>query len=243
MDTGDGAAGLWEQPHMVARMADRPPDRRLVQLLDGAGSYAAIREAWQPGPAPRVLDLGCAGGRNTVLAAQRGLDVWALDASRAMVRETRKRLAPLTGESYAQERVLLGRMAELDGWTDGFFDLVIALGVLQDAGGYAEWSTVLAGIGRVLRPGGLCLLANFGPDSEPAGRKLKKVPGEPFTYGGFGPGGRLMTLPDLAELDAEFAAHGFTPALPGVRVRRDGEEGFRTTFNALYRRQDTGPEK
>ena len=36
----------------------------------------------------RVLDLGCAGGRNTVVLAERGFDLEALDASAAMVAKT-----------------------------------------------------------------------------------------------------------------------------------------------------------
>src|SRR5690625_2544437 len=236
-DRQDGAADFWEQPEMVARMADRPPDRRLVQLFERTGVFAAVHREWEPPAAPRVLDVGCAGGRNTVYAAGRGAGIWAIDASRAMVRETRRRLAELTGTETARERVRHGRMRDLGAWPDGHFDLVIALGVLQDADGYAAWTAALAEISRVLRPGGLCLVANFGPDSEPQGRPLETVPGERYGRLGFGPADRHMTLPDKEELDAEFLAHGLVPALPTEEARTETGNGFRTTLNALYRRQ------
>lgn len=222
---------------MVARMADRPPDRRLVQLFERTGVFAAVHRGWEPPAAPRVLDVGCAGGRNTVYAARLGAETWAVDASRAMVRETRRRLAELTGTETARERVRHGRMRDLGTWPDGHFDLVIALGVLQDADGYADWTAALAEISRVLRPGGLCLVANFGPDSEPQGRPLERVEGERYGHVGFGPADRHMTLPGAEELDGEFRRHGLTTALPTDTVRTETEHGFRTTLNALYRRQ------
>ncbi|HLR46677.1 MAG TPA: methyltransferase domain-containing protein [Deinococcales bacterium] len=234
--TEENGTAFWERPEMVARMAERPADRRLVQLFAGDGVFGDVHSAWQPGPAPRLLDVGCAGGRNTVWAAQQGADVHALDASAAMVRETRKRLAAVSGTDAARTRVRQGRMRDLGRWPDGFFELVIALGVLQDAAGYGEWTETLAEMSRVLRPGGLCLVANFGPDSEPQGRPLEAVPGERFSFAGFGPGNRRLVLPDVQDLDAEFGRHGFTPALPTEKVRTDTEHGFRTTLNALYRK-------
>src|SRR5690625_4962758 len=233
----ENGTAFWERPEMVARMAERPADRRLVQLFAGEGVFGDAHSAWRPGPVPRLLDVGCAGGRNTVWAAQHGADVHALDASVAMVRETRKRLAAVSGTDAARARVRQGRMRDLGRWPDGCFDLVVALGVLQDAAGYGEWTETLAAMSRVLRPGGLCLVANFGPDSEPQGRPLETVPGERYGRLGFGPADRHMTLPDKNELDAEFLAHGLVPALPTEEARTETGNGFRTTLNALYRRQ------
>jgi 2-polyprenyl-3-methyl-5-hydroxy-6-metoxy-1,4-benzoquinol methylase len=73
------SGGFWERPETVDRFASRDPDHRLQRLIGEYGRPAAIR----------ALDLGCAGGRNTVLLAQRGFDVRALDASSAMVERTR----------------------------------------------------------------------------------------------------------------------------------------------------------
>ncbi len=65
---------FWDRLETVERFAVREPDHRLVRLAD---------DVHHPG-ATRVLDLGCAGGRNTVLLAERGFDVWARDASGPM---------------------------------------------------------------------------------------------------------------------------------------------------------------
>lgn len=192
-----------------------------------------MHEGWAPPPTPRVLDVGCAGGRNTVWLAQQGADVWALDGSTAMVAETRRRLADELGGSEAQERVRLGEMRDLSAHADDTFDLVLALGVLQDARTYAEWEDALSEISRVLRPGGLCLVANFAPGSQPEGAPLTPVPGERNVWLGFGPAGRRMSLPDVADLDAGFARRGMLPALATAEVRVTMPRGYRITLNAL----------
>lgn len=233
---------MWEDPNVVAAFAARPPDHRLQHLLAGEEEYGAVRAAWSEagwragGVEPRVLDIGCAGGRNTVWLAQQGCDVWALDASFAMVEETRRRLAELLGREEATRRVRVGAMRSLAAHADGSFDLVVALGVLQDARSSEEWHAALAEVARVLRPGGLCLVANFGPDSRPSGEPLSPVPGETDVWVGFGPGERRMTLPSRGGLDADFARHGLHPALPTAAVTVPTAAGHRVTLNALYRR-------
>ena len=69
---------FWEDPDRVEQFAGREPDRRLLELLD---SFEAPRTT-------RVLDLGCAGGRNTAVLAERGFDVLAIDSSSSMVART-----------------------------------------------------------------------------------------------------------------------------------------------------------
>lgn len=233
---------MWEDPSVVAAFAARPPDHRLQHLLAGDDEYAAVRSAWAEGgwraggTEPRVLDIGCAGGRNTVWLARQGCDVWALDASFAMVEETRRRLTDVLGQEEATRRVRVGAMRSLAAHEDASFDLVVALGVLQDARSSEEWHAALAEVARVLRPGGLCLVANFGPDSRPSLEPLRPVPGETDVWVGFGPGERRMTLPSLAGLDADFARHGLRPALPTAAVTVPTSAGHRVTLNALYRR-------
>lgn len=234
------SASPWERPEVVARFAERLPDHRLQALMAGSGAYAEVRRAWAARQAPRLLDLGCGGGRNTVWLAKQGADVWALDASRAMVDETRRRLTRVLGVEEATLRVRHGGMRDLRAYEDAAFDLVVALGVMQDATDEEEWVATLAGTARVLATGGLCLVANFDPSSRPAGVPLTRVEGEPHGWRGFAPDGRRMTLLSPGELDAAFARHGLSPALPTEAVRVETERGFRVTVNALYRRDGPG---
>ncbi len=227
---------MWEQPEVAARFAERPPDHRLVKLFRGEDEYAPVKTAWSTGPKPRVLDLGCAGGRNTVWLAEQGADVRALDASRAMVAETRRRLAAVLGAREAAWRVTHGYMHDLGEFVSGEFDLVVALGVLQDAQSDAEWHQALSELARVLHRGGLALVANFAPDSAPDGKPLRRDRGTQDVWVGFGSPDRRMTLPDLERLDEHFLRHGLERVLPTEQVRVETAGGQRVTLNALYKK-------
>lgn len=115
--------GYWNDPRQVRRFAERDPDHRLRELVEGAEEPGRIR----------ALDLGCAAGRNAVYLAGRGADVVAVDSARAMVEETRRRLEEALGPDEARERVRRGRMQDLGAFPDGRFDLVVALGVYHHA--------------------------------------------------------------------------------------------------------------
>ncbi len=213
---------FWEDPAQVEAFAARAPDWRLLELL-----------ADYEGPArTRVLDLGCAGGRNAVVLAQRGSDFYAIDASRAMVERTRARVAAVLGAAEARRRVRLGRMDELD-FASGSFDLVVALGVYQTAGSQAEWDRAIAETVRVLARGGRVLVASFTPASDPAGAGLRPVPGEAHVFEGFAAGPMYLLHAD--ELDAAMARHGLEPAVPTETVTVATESGRRVTANGLYR--------
>jgi len=218
-------SSFWERPEIVERFGAREPDRRLLAWLA------------QRDPARlRALDIGCAAGRNTLHLAAAGADVWALDASAAMVEAARARLAPLVGADEARRRVVQGRMDDLSTFPDGSFELVIALGAFQNAGTAGEWERSLAGTARVLVTGGHCLVASFAPDSRPHGVALEPVPDEANVYFGFGGPHDRITLLAPEALDAAFARHGFEPAEATQAVRVATERGHRTTVNALYRK-------
>lgn len=222
----DRVGAFWDTPEMASRMGDRPPDQRLVALLD---EDPGIR---------RVLDAGCAGGRNAALLAERGLDVHAFDAAPTMVEATRARVAAILGEAEARLRVRLGLLEDPASWRpDGGapFDLVVALGVLQDLPDEAATRRAIHLAAGTLRPGGRVLVANFGPDSRPAGDPLQPVAGHPHVYLGFAKGERRMTLPDAATLDAWFADEGLEPEVPTQAVRTATERGERVTLNGRYR--------
>ena len=221
---GPDPARFWEAPARVAEFAAREPDVRLVDLMQ---RYAAPR-------ATRVLDLGCAGGRNTEPLLEAGFDVIAVDASSAMVAATRARVAPLAGAAATEHRVLLARMDDLSFAADASFDLVVALGIYQQAQDEAEWTRALAETARVLRGDGRVLVANFAPGTGPRADPPGLVTGTRFVYTGLADGRACLLTAD--ELDGEFARIGLAPEVPTTTVDRSSEEHRRVTVNALYRK-------
>jgi SAM-dependent methyltransferase len=219
------ASSFWDSAENVERFAAREPDVRLKEL---AGEFAEPART-------RVLDIGCAGGRNTVLLAERGFDVEALDASAAMVAKTRERVSAILGAAEAERRVRVGRMDDLAAAADATFDLVVALGIYHCAQSRAEWDRALAQTARVLRPGGRALVSVFTPETDLTGRGTLAVPGEPDVYEGFDSGGRHV-LVDSAQLDREMERFGLRPVEPTRTARPKVETGRRVSANGLYRK-------
>jgi SAM-dependent methyltransferase len=220
----DADPGFWEHPDRVERFASREPDHRLLELVER-----------YPDPAATVvLDLGCAGGRNTELLARRGFQVHALDAALAMVERTRQRVAPVLGPALARERVVRGRMDDLSRYPDGSFDLVVALGVHHSARTRVEWERAMDELARVLKPGGMLLFSQFSPETDLTGEGVAAVPGEPDVYEGL-PGGRSVLL-DAPAVDAGAGARGFRPVTPTSTASTALDPGRRVSVNALYRR-------
>jgi SAM-dependent methyltransferase len=213
---------FWEDPARVEQFAARDPDHRLVELL-----------ARYPDPrAVPVLDLGCAGGRNTELLARRGFPVHAVDASAAMVARTRVRIAPIVGDDEARARVRRGRMDDLGHHPDATFALVVALGVFHAARDHPEWDRAADEVARILQPGGLLLFSQFTPGTDLTGDGVTPVAGEPGVYDGL-PGGRAVLL-EAASVDRAMAARGLLPVAPSQTVTVSLEVGRRVSVNALY---------
>ncbi len=220
------AESFWEQSEVVERFAARQPDERLRELL---------REFAEPAHV-RVLDLGCAAGRNSVLLADRGFEVHAVDASRAMVAKTRQRLAVVLGKREANRRARQGRMDDLGAYPPTHFHLVVALGVYHGAQSLAEWDRAVAETVRVLDAGGLLLTASFTPETDLTGEGVRPVPGEPHVYEGL-PSGRLVLM-EAPEIDAAMARHGLAPVVPSSVVRVEQPPERRVTVNSLFRKPD-----
>lgn len=215
-------APFWERGDVVEMFAGRPVDHRVAAQ---AARYAA------PGRV-RVLDVGCAGGRNAVHLARRGFDVLAVDSSAAMTAATRERLQALGPGVTA--RVETAPMDALPTET-GSRDWVIALGILSCAATWAEWERAVAECARVLVPGGLLTVASFTNAFRPAAGPLVPVPGGPWMFEGMGSGHSVL-MP-AAVHDRQLTRFGFRPAEPTATVHReDGEGGERVTLNAVYRR-------
>ena len=111
-------------------------------------------------PGMRVLDAGCGGGRNVQYLLREGYEVFGADVSAAAVAEVRRmasKLAPgLPPENFQVAGV------EAMPFADEFADVVVCHSVLHFARDEAQLQAMVAGLWRVLRPGGLlfCRLAS-----------------------------------------------------------------------------------
>jgi SAM-dependent methyltransferase len=213
---------FWEDPERVEEFATREPDHRLKELVNEYVDPAAVR----------VLDLGCAGGRNTEFLLRLGFDVIAVDSSTAMVERTRERLRQIVDEEEARRRVRIEAMDDLSGFEDSGFDLLIALGIYHAARSRAEWDRTLSESARVVAPGGKLLVSVFSPECDLTGEGVTPVPGEPHLFDGF-PAGRSF-LVDADTLDTELRGHGFAPLVETATVRPVVEVGRRVSVNGFY---------
>jgi 2-polyprenyl-6-hydroxyphenyl methylase / 3-demethylubiquinone-9 3-methyltransferase len=120
--------------------------RTLKNLVPGRLEWFDRQIDWE---GREVLDLGCAGGFMAEAMATRGAKVTgidpaaeAIDAARAHARESGLRIGYDVGVGEALP------------YSDASFDAVVCVDVLEHV---ADLNKVLAGVARVLRPGGLFL--------------------------------------------------------------------------------------
>jgi SAM-dependent methyltransferase len=116
-----------------------------------APAHEALAEAAAIGPGMRVVDIGCGSGELCTLIAERGAEVAGIDAAEGMIEIARGRVP------RADLRV--GPMEHLP-WEDRAFDVATAVNSLQFAAGYVD---ALREAARVVRPGGVVAVCNWGP--------------------------------------------------------------------------------
>jgi SAM-dependent methyltransferase len=111
-------------------------------------------------PGMRVLDAGCGAGRNLVFLLREGYDVFGVDADPQAIEAVRRMaraLAPhLPIDNFRAEPL------ERITFPDGFADVVLSSAVLHFAAGDDQFTAMLDGTWRVLKPGGVlfCRLAS-----------------------------------------------------------------------------------
>jgi len=110
----------------------------------------AIREVLPTG-LERVLDCGCGAGDVSALLTEHARVVVSLDVAQANVVQTRRNLL----ERFGRAMVLRAGAEELP-FTDGQFDAVILADVIEHIPRRAQ---AVAELARVLRPGGLLIMA------------------------------------------------------------------------------------
>jgi SAM-dependent methyltransferase len=182
----------------------RPVDAnwwQLFELLVAEGDLAGRR----------VLDVGCGTGRLAFALAERGARVWGVDPSEEMLRQARA----VGGRSVGLRH---GR-AEALPFKDGWFERAVLRTVIH----LVERARAFPELARVLRPGGLAVIATFAPEHFASDWLI------PF----FPQVGEIdrARFPTRATLETELAAAGFAP----VRVRTLDQQARLAREDALER--------
>ena len=104
-------------------------------------------------PGMRVLDAGCATGRNLVYLLRNGWEVFGVDESSGAVAQTRRLVTELVPhlplDNFRVEPV--DRMS----FADADFDVVLSSAVLHFARDEEHWRAMVREMWRVLKPGGI----------------------------------------------------------------------------------------
>lgn len=105
----------------------------------------------------KVLDLGCGDGTTAIPAAQRGADVLGVDIARNLVEAGNRRATEM---GLTNCRFQEGDATDLQGLTDGSFDLVVSIFGAMFA---PKPHDVAREMVRVTRPGGRIVMGNWIP--------------------------------------------------------------------------------
>jgi tellurite methyltransferase len=101
----------------------------------------------------RILDAGCGPGRNIVYLLRQGYEVYAVDPDQTAV-DTVRSLASTLAPALPQSNFRVEPVEQMS-FPDAFADVVICNTVLHFARDDAHFESMLKGIWRVLKPGGL----------------------------------------------------------------------------------------
>jgi ubiquinone/menaquinone biosynthesis C-methylase UbiE len=146
--------------YILMRILESAPRRyelgiRLLTL--GCLDKAYDRLASHIEPGQKILDLGCGTGGLTLRAAQRGAKVKGIDINVPMLEIARQRVHK-AGLTEIVELAEMG-VAELDGGEAQAYDAVMA-GLCLSELSEDEVTYTLNQVARILRPGGLLLVAD-----------------------------------------------------------------------------------
>jgi SAM-dependent methyltransferase len=106
-------------------------------------------------PPGRALDLGCGTGTNTIYLARKGWEAVGVDFSALAIRWARRKAR----RARVHCRFYRADVTDLS-FLQGPFDLALDIGCLHSVPPEG-WERYAAGLARLVRPGGLCMLYAF----------------------------------------------------------------------------------
>lgn len=109
-------------------------------------------------PNARVLDIGGGPGRYAIWLAQRGHRVVLADLSRELLSIARAKIEQAEVGAMVED-IVEADACDLSLWADDFFDAVLSLGPFYHLPDAEDRHRAAAELGRVLRPGGVALVA------------------------------------------------------------------------------------
>jgi cyclopropane fatty-acyl-phospholipid synthase-like methyltransferase len=185
------------RPHSYDRLMHRADRGRVREIKEAIA--AEIR------PGARVLEIGCGTGELAEIIAGLGATVQGFDLSPAMIAAARDRIK----KHGLSERFMVREMGVdgMDGLPSAGFDAVVSTLVLSEVS-ENERRFALKQAGRVLRPGGLIVIADeVVPRSRPRRvlQAVARVPLAALTY--------LVakgTSRPIADIAGELSEAGFT---------------------------------
>jgi malonyl-CoA O-methyltransferase len=135
-------------------------DRNLTRDLD----HQILREVLANCQLDSILELGCGTGKNTVVLAQLGRGVHALDFSEGMIAKAR--------EKVSADHVIFSVADLTQRWPcdDSAYDLIACNLVLEHI---EDLSFIFSEVSRVLVPGGQFLVHELHPFRQYDGRKAR----------------------------------------------------------------------
>ena len=185
----------------ISRIAHR--DHRIAAPL-GAARVAQLLSRLQPPKGGRALDLGCGWGEWLLTLLQLQRDIAGVGVDLHLPPET----ASSTARYCLTDRVRW-EQADVAGWSDGPFDVVICVGASHAFGGLDNTLRVLR---QHLAPGGQVVLGDAiweVPPSLAAQQALDADPGD---------------FPDLPGLLAQIRDHDFEPTFGHVSTVEEWDD-------------------
>ena len=144
----------------------------------------------------RIVDFGCGSGANSVLLANRGAHVWAVDISEDLIRLGQRRMAVSGRPGGAQ--FIVGSAHDLP-FPDNSIDVVFGIAILH----HLDLTLVSREVHRVLKPGGRAIFQEPVRNSALI-RFLRAL--VPYRAPDISPYERALTDPELTAFAAPFSA-------------------------------------